>query len=105
MTSMKQTLANLQDRHVQFLEAAYHLRHARLIKERQFLMEAGKIYTEPWIDVMASYKATKPISTLNLPAEVQKLLTNMKATGLIKFDPPYDHQSKALEAYFSRSKE
>jgi ATP-dependent helicase YprA (DUF1998 family) len=87
-----------------YIEATYHLSHPELVALRRDLLRApGCIAQEPYIESTPRYEASRPIRELNLPREVRDLLSFLgsREGGRRIFDPPYSHQSEALESTFS----
>jgi ATP-dependent helicase YprA (DUF1998 family) len=87
-----------------FIQADYHIRNEALIEEqRALLQERGSICQEPYIESPPTYRARRRIRDLNIPSELRDLLLilsgneNNERTGI--FDPPYEHQAQALEAF------
>ena len=57
---------------------------------------AGTIAQEPYIESTARYEGARRYRELVLPLGVPDLLGGLGENGLL-FDPPYDHQARALE--------
>ncbi len=105
MQSIKQVSEKIDSDLQRYLEATYHLRHPRLIKERRALMSEGETSTEPWVEATPSYVAGKHLRNLDLPKSVVSLLKELESHNLDVFDPPYRHQADALEAFFDAQKD
>lgn len=105
MQSIKQVSEQVEADLQQYLESSYHLRHPRLLKERQALMKEGEISTEPWVEATPSYVSGDKFRNLNLPDTVVDLLKDLEDDDLDIFDPPYKHQADALEAFFDKEKD
>lgn len=86
----------------QFIEAGYHLRDESLIAERlQLLKKYGSVRQEPYIEATPSYRSTRTLGQLeHVPADVKTILERAVQFDLGLYDPPYEHQSRALEEYF-----
>ncbi|MDR0390694.1 MAG: DEAD/DEAH box helicase, partial [Planctomycetaceae bacterium] len=63
----------------------------------------GVIAQHPYIESGAKYKVGKPFNELQIPSEVAKGLTALAKTKLL-FNPPYLHQTQAIEAVLSEHK-
>ena len=90
--------ASLRD----YIEATYHIGHPSVIEQRRHLLESeGVIFREPFIESTPRYRTDQRFVDLDLDSEVQMLLGKLtqKTDGLdaLLFDPPYTHQSEALE--------
>jgi ATP-dependent helicase YprA (DUF1998 family) len=104
-TALTSMLSEVGRRHVEFIEASYHLRDERLIAERRALMDEGTIFQPPWIEATPAYVAGKRIPDLRLPAEVSRLLVQFAVQRMGVYDPPFLHQARSLEAFFSDGKD
>lgn len=104
--SLRQAVEYLKQRHIDYIEATYHIRHRRLIRERQEeLKRSGGVTTHPWLEATPSYKKDRSLDQLKLPEEVRKILKAYAKDKLGVIDPPYSHQSEALESLFTDDKE
>lgn len=101
MQSIKEVSDQIENDLQRYLEATYHLRHPRLIKERRALMNEGETATEPWVEATPTYVSGDRFRDLDLPTTVVDLLKDLEQDGLDIFDPPYQHQADALEAFFA----
>ena len=104
MVSITKAASEIKDRHIKFIEANYHLHNPRLIEERRKLMEEGAVASEPWVGATPSYILGEKFKDLNLPSPVIEILERLNQPYLDVYDPPYLHQAKALEAFFSEEK-
>ena len=100
MTSLTEGLQGIRNRHFEFIEATFHIRHARLLEERQRLLREGSVFREPWVEATPTYERRQSIADLGLPGVVASLLEKFAASKLGVFDPPYVHQAQALESFF-----
>jgi hypothetical protein len=105
MLSIDQAIDTLQTRHIQFIEANYHLRHSRLIEERKRMMEDGAITTKPWVEATSIYISGKRFSEIGLPNDVTNILEIFNKNELGVFDPPYRHQEDGLKEFFIQKKD
>jgi len=104
MVSITKAASEIKDHHMKFIEANYHLHNSRLIEERRRLMEEGAVASEPWVGATPSYILGEKFKDLNLPSPVIEILEGLDQADLDVYDPPYLHQAKALEAFFSEEK-
>ncbi len=102
MVSAADAIRSIRRRHIEFLEATYHISNERLIKERRQLMEEGTVFTEPWIEGSPRYKSGKGFDELDVENSVKTILKELQNRGLVF--PPYEHQFKSLESFFSGNK-
>ena len=105
MVSITKAASGIKDRHMKFIEANYHLHNPRLIQERRELMKEGAVVSEPWVGATPSYVSGERFRNLNLPLPVIDILEGLNQANLDVYDPPYLHQAKALEAFFSGKKD
>ena len=102
MVSVTDAINSLSRKHIEFLEATYHISNERLIKERRQLMEERTVFTEPWIEGSPRYKSGKAFEDLDVENSVKTILKGLQDKGLAL--PPYEHQVKSLESFFSKDK-
>lgn len=105
MTSISETIEALQNRHKQFIEATYHLHHPRLIGERRALMRENTVASEPWIESTPKYVGGGIIEELDVPLPVKNILLRFRDAGLGVYREPHLHQTKSLEAFFTRGRD
>lgn len=101
---------NLNSRHMDYIQSEYHIRHPRLIEERSLLLTDERSQTntmaKPFLEAPPKYDVGKrEFSQLNLPDEVKSTLTQFAKHNLEVYNPPYDHQAQAIEAFFSDDKD
>ena len=81
-----------------YITSTYHLSNSALVEMRADLLERpGAIAQEPYIESTARYAGTRNFADLAIPPTVSSLLQRLGEEGLL-YDPPYDHQARALEA-------
>lgn len=102
MVSVAEAIKSLSRKHIEFLEATYHISNERLLKERRRLMEERTVFTEPWIEGSPRYKSGKAFEDLAVEDSVKTILKDLQDKGLVY--PPYEHQIKSLENFFSKDK-
>uniref|UniRef100_Q07PM3 DEAD/DEAH box helicase domain protein n=1 Tax=Rhodopseudomonas palustris (strain BisA53) TaxID=316055 RepID=Q07PM3_RHOP5 len=83
-----------------YIEATYHLSNAKVVNLRRRLLMEGGIAQTPYIESTPAYVGERRFATLALSPGIRDLLTELasKEAGHLLFDPPYEHQAKALEA-------
>ncbi|WP_423743923.1 DEAD/DEAH box helicase (plasmid) [Haladaptatus sp. SPP-AMP-3] len=101
MKSITEVSEDLEEDHRKYIESTYHLQHPRLLKERRKLMAEGELSTQPWVEASPRYVSGNHFRDLDLPTSVKRLFEDLKGHNLDIYDPPYKHQSKALEAFFA----
>lgn len=96
--TIEEIRASLRD----YIEATYHVGHPMVISQRRALLEtAGVIAQTPYLESTPRYRPGPKFATLGLPSAAMSLLQLMAdepptGAGLLH-DPPYDHQSQALQ--------
>lgn len=88
----------------EYIEAVYHIASPELLRARRRLLStAGNVRQVPFLETTPRYVAGSPFSEIDgVPGQVKNLFEALSkprtADGLrpILFDPPYDHQAKAL---------
>ena len=87
-----------------YIEAQYHIRNESLIRERRLLLEEpGAINQRPYVESTPVYELGEPYAKLSIPQPVKEVLSELASRKLGLFERPYVHQSKTLEAFFTRS--
>lgn len=104
MDSIYNSINELKNEHIKYIEANYHLHNPRLIQERHLLMQNGGVSTEAWIEATPIYQKGKKFSEIGLPEPVTNILNRFSDLGLGVFDPPYQHQAEALTSFFNENK-
>lgn len=106
MTSLLEALDDLHTGHADYIQASYHLRHPRLIREREaILREPFGVTTTPILQATPRYETSGNFADLPLDPEIRQTLTAFAQRGLGAYDPPYTHQAKALDAFFNQHKD
>ncbi|HWG33970.1 MAG TPA: DEAD/DEAH box helicase [Gemmatimonadaceae bacterium] len=90
-----------------YIEATYHLSHPALVRDRgELLDDPGVIAQRPFFESTPRYKKKERFADLrDLPPEVERLFTSISQAAIrpngplsrLIFDPPYEHQLKAIE--------
>jgi hypothetical protein len=84
-----------------YITSTYHISNSELVALREALLRApGAIAQEPYLESAARYAATRRYDELSIPPAAAALLTRLGERGVI-FDPPYEHQARALEVALS----
>lgn len=80
-----------------YITSTYHVSNPCLVDLRDHLLRStGAIAQEPYLESTARYTGTRRFQDLGVPASVAEVLSWLGERGLV-FDPPYDHQARALE--------
>ena len=101
--TIHQVAQELRDSLIEYIEATYHIGDPSLLKQRRALLEElGVIHQTPFLESTPRYQAGRKFSQIPKlsPAakEVYELLATPTAKGKrILYDPPYTHQSAAIE--------
>lgn len=94
----------LRSRLQRYIEAAYHLRDASVVRERRALLSApGEIAREAFLETTPSYELGRRYGELGLPHPIGQTLDELAGwqPGIGVFLRPYRHQAEALEAFFN----
>lgn len=96
---MRDEINHMRDALTSYIEATYHLSHPTLVALRKKLLVSGGVSQVPFVESTPSYVARRQFDDLALPDAVRSFLTSMASveSGRLLFDPPYEHQSDALE--------
>jgi ATP-dependent helicase YprA (DUF1998 family) len=80
-----------------YITSTYHISNPALVEMRdELLLRTGAISQKPFLESTARYAGVRRYHDLSLPAGVSEMLGWLGQSGAI-FDPPYDHQARALE--------
>jgi ATP-dependent helicase YprA (DUF1998 family) len=80
-----------------YITSTYHISNPALVDLRDdLLLGTGAIAQDPHLESTARYVTSRPFQELDLPPAVAEILRWLGERGNV-FDPPYDHQAKALE--------
>ena len=80
-----------------YITSTYHISNPALVDLRdELLSRSGAIAQSPYLESTARYSASRRYEHLSLPSEVAELLESLGERGVV-FNPPYDHQARALE--------
>jgi ATP-dependent helicase YprA (DUF1998 family) len=104
--TIQSSIDSLADELKRYLEAQYHVRDDSLVRERRALFDVGDtIAQQAYLEATPSYETGRRFRDLSIPAVGKNLLTSLAALELGVFDPPYIHQSDALEAFIGEKKD
>ncbi len=101
--TINETIKELHEALSEYIEATYHIAAPTLIAQRQELLaRPGVIHQIPYLESTPRYEAGKNFVDIEgLPAAALEVFSALvkKEGGLSKllYDPPYRHQSEALE--------
>jgi ATP-dependent helicase YprA (DUF1998 family) len=106
VTNLRQAISTIESRHSEYIEATYHIRDERLIRERkEILREPGGVSSSIWIEATPPYELGDRLEQLKLPNGVADLFSTLAREKLGLYNPPYKHQASALQAYFSHNRD
>ena len=98
----------LQDAYLRYIDENYWLRHKEVMNERRsLLLDEKMLFTDPHLEPIAQYDATKPLIELaveeNIPVEAAKIVGEALFRQFTKPSMPIklrEHQAKSLAANF-----
>ena len=94
---MYQELQHFTDALRTYITSSYHISDPALVDLREELLSrSGAIAQTPYLESTARYAASRRYKDLSLPSDVAELLSWLGEREVV-FDPPYDHQARALE--------
>ena len=80
-----------------YITSTYHVSNPALVDLRdKLLSRSGAVAQTPYLESTPRYAASRRYQDLLLPSDVADLLKWLGDRGVL-FDPPYDHQARALE--------
>lgn len=84
-----------------YIEAAYHISHPTLVRQRARLLdEEGVVYQRPYLESTPRYVTGKPFQQLNLPHPVLEVFSVVSEESpgreVLIHNPPYHHQMEAV---------
>ena len=109
MTSLLEMTEKLLTRHKEYVQAEYHIRHSRLIKERQLMLDdedsGTQIMAPLFLEAPPRYGSNEEkFNQMNLDESVKKILTEFADNKLGVWNPPYIHQAEAIEEFLLMAK-
>lgn len=107
--TIQQTIGELRRTLTEYLEATYHIGHPTMVAQRRRLLEEiGGIFQVPYLESTPRYVTGDPYETMtDIPEAARKALIRLasEADGKpVIFNPPYLHQSTALQEVLTRQK-
>lgn len=93
-------LGNLHRALSAYIEATYHISNPSLVDLRRLILDRpGTISQQAYIESTPIYRGDRKFVDLAIPKEARNFLTHLGTEdgGRVVFDPPYPHQSEALE--------
>ncbi|MGE0677728.1 DEAD/DEAH box helicase [Pseudolabrys sp.] len=96
---MRNEINHMQEALASYIEATYHLSHPKVVELRRRLLTQGGIAQTPYVESTPAYVGERKFASLALDQTVRHFLTSLatKDGEQLLFDPPYEHQSQALE--------
>ena len=80
-----------------YITSTYHVSNPALVDLRDELLSgSGAVAQTPYLESTPRYAASRRYEDLSLPSNVAELVKWLGDRGVL-FDPPYDHQARALE--------
>lgn len=104
-----QTVNELKEALITYIEATYHISDPNLIKQRRALLKKeGVISQKPYIESTPRYKTKETFRDLQLPSEVLEVFSEVSRefSGHKKliYDPPYKHQADSVQKNLNSEK-
>ena len=108
-STIDKTIESLQEALRMYIEAAYHISDPVMVDQRAALLaQSGVIHQEPYIESTPRYVSGDKFENVSgLDPVVAEFFTSLseKADGRrLLFNPPYQHQAKALEEAIGKRK-
>ena len=107
--TIDKTIESFQEALRMYIEAAYHISDPVMVEQRAALLaQSGVIHQQPYIESTPRYVSGNrfdDIPGLNpVVDEFFRSLSEKQAGRRLLFNPPYQHQAKALEEAIERKK-
>lgn len=101
--TIAETVTRIREALRDYIEATYHVGDPDLVAQRRALLEAeGVLHRAPYIESTPRYRTDRSFASLDLTDAASELFAILSAPPdgqrPLVFDPPYTHQSTALEA-------
>ncbi|MDD3585688.1 MAG: DEAD/DEAH box helicase, partial [Thermoguttaceae bacterium] len=101
---MFKQIENIQEALLRYIESAYHLSDNTILDKRtKLLRKNGIIVQSPYIESTAVYKQAARFSNLRIDKFIANGLEKLSKEEIV-FNPPYQHQADALEAFLTDHK-
>jgi len=96
---MRDEINNMREALASYIEATYHLSHPKVVDLRRLLLEGDGIAQTAYVESTPTYGGDRTFASLDLDKDVGAFLSGLagKDAGRLLFDPPYQHQARALE--------
>lgn len=110
MQTINETIARLHEALMEYIEATYHISAPSLIAQRQELLKKPEVIHQiPYLESTPRYQSGKAFADMSgLPKAAlevfQALSKNEGDLPRLLYDPPYDHQSKAVDGSLIKGK-
>ena len=89
---------SFRQRLASYITANYHISTPALAELRDALLRRpGELFQTPFLEATAQYTPGKPFEQLSIPPAARELFQRAAEAGLV-FNPPYEHQARALNA-------
>lgn len=100
--TIAETVSEIQSALSDYIEATYHISHPTLIDQRRLLLgEEGVLFRTPFFESTPRYQTGRTFDQVDIDDAAKSLLRELSVPAgplpRILFDPPYTHQSEALE--------
>ncbi len=87
-----------------YIESAYHISDEKLLQQRETLLQQEGVLSQlPYIESTPKYLQGQRFAELNISPEARNGFIALSKSKLL-FDPPYRHQSQALESVLTDRK-
>ena len=108
-STIDKTIESLQEALRMYIEAAYHISDPVMVEQRAALLaQSGVIHQQPYIESTPRYVSGNKFEDIPgldpVVAEFFRSLSEEQAGRRLLFNPPYQHQAKALEEAIGRKK-
>jgi len=106
--TIQQTIDDLRQTLIRYIEATYHIGHPHYVKQRRALLnELGGIYQAPYLESTPRYKSAQLYTEIDdLPAaalELLRMLSDPSKGKPVIYAKPYTHQLQALRQTLNES--
>ncbi len=97
---MQREIAEMKAALAAYIEATYHISNSTTVKiRRQLLDRLEGIAQEPYVESTPAYVGKRTFDSLRICEPVRNFFSLLATpeSGSLLFDPPYEHQARALE--------
>jgi ATP-dependent helicase YprA (DUF1998 family) len=107
--TIQETIAALSETLKGYIEATYHIADADIVAQRRALLDQpGGVFQTPYLESTPRYETGVRYAEMSdIPAAAQEAFRRLSDAASGKpliYDPPYSHQSEAIRATLSDSK-